>query len=401
MSRLRDVEKPNAYKDLLRKVAQLQVRHPWWTLGMLLVLTLALVGGIAQVRTVASLEQMMPSDVPSIQAFNELRDAGMGQDIIAVVISLDETTTLANPTLSTLDYATYVYVHTLEQELAALTDVHQTQTFAQVLEGGSGSLLSEAQYAQALRQPATKAQLARFVNTDQTSTIILLMSDVSADDERMNALSQSVQDIVRSAGHPPGITVGLTGTPIIQQRLGEVIAHDRELTERISAVFVFLVVALVFGSFAAALVPMVAILLSIIWLYGVMGYTHLPISTLASGVAAMVIGIGVDYSIHLRNKYEYERRKGESVEYAVAETLANTGFVLTVVTIVTAVAFLAFLSGHMPEMGRFGLLMTIGVVLAFFLSVIGLPALFIVEERIRAKLPKSAQAIAIRAGRQG
>jgi len=36
----------------------------------------------------------------------------------------------------------------------------------------------------------------------------------------------------------------------------------------------------------------------------------------------------------------------------------------------------------MPEMGRFGLLMTIGVSLAFFLSVVGLPALFIIEEKI-------------------
>jgi predicted RND superfamily exporter protein len=95
----------------------------------------------------------------------------------------------------------------------------------------------------------------------------------------------------------------------------------------------------------------------------------------------MVIGIGVDFSIHLRNKFEYERKKGESLEYAVEETMANTGYVLTIVTIVTAIAFLTFTLGQMPEMGRFGLLMAMGVTLAFILSVVGLPALFIIEEK--------------------
>ena len=61
--------------------------------------------------------------------------------------------------------------------------------------------------------------------------------------------------------------------------------------------------------------------------------------------------------------------------------MANTGYVLTTVTIVTAIAFLTFMLGQMPEMGRFGLLMAMGVTLAFILSVIGLPALFIVEEK--------------------
>jgi hypothetical protein len=210
----------------------------------------------------------------------------------------------------------------------------------------------------------------------------MIGTDVSADDVRMNLLATRLAEDVASAGKPAATNIRITGTPVIQQRLGAVIEHDRGLTEKLSAVFVFILVAIVFGSLVAAFVPMASIILSIIWLYGAMGYLHLPISTLAGGVAAMVIGIGVDFSIHLRNKFEYERKKGESLEYAIEETMANTGYVLTIVTAVTAIAFLTFLLGRMPEMGRFGLLMALGVTLAFILSVVGLPALFIVEEKI-------------------
>ena len=382
--RLRDLEKPSRLKDALRAIAGIQVRHPFLTMAAVLAVTILLIGGIAQVRTVASLEQMMPRDVPEITAFNDLRDAGLGQDMLAVVISIDPDAREA-PGEDILAYGTYTYVRDLKARLAREDLVLTADGFSDVVEAAAaqaGIQVTPATYDALIADSRVKEALAQFVNPDRTVTTILLSTDVSADDLRMNLLADAIAQDVTAAGQPPGARIAITGTPVIQQRLGEVIEHDRKLTERLSALFVFILVAMVFGSVIAAFVPMASIILSIIWLYGMMGYLGLPISTLAGGVAAMVIGIGVDYSIHLRNKFEYERKKGESLEYAVEETMGNTGYVLTTVTITTGLAFLAFMLGDMPEMGRFGLLMAMGVTLAFILSVIGLPALFIIEERI-------------------
>ncbi len=382
--RLRDVERPSRYKDLLRRIAGVQVRHPLLTLGAILVLTVVLIGGIAQVRTVASLEQMMPRDVEEIAAFNDLRDAGLGQDMLAIVLTIDPDAR-AVPGKDVLSYDTYQFVRDLKTRIAAEDLVLASDAYSDIVDGAARqqgiTTIDEQTYIAIIANPRVRAQLEQFVNEDRTVTTILISADVSADDLRMNLLADTIAQDVDAAGRPAGVRIDITGTPVIQQRLGEVIKHDRELTERLSALFVFIVVAIVFGSIIAAFVPMASILLSIVWLYGMMGYLDLPISTLAGGVAAMVIGIGVDYSIHLRNKFEYERKKGETLEYAVEETMANTGYVLTTVTIVTGLAFLAFTLGQMPEMGRFGLLMAMGTTLAFILSVIGLPALFIIEEK--------------------
>lgn len=397
--RLRDLEKPNRYKDLLRQIAHIQVQHPFLTLAAILAITILLFGGVTQVRTVASLEKMMPTDIEEIAAFNTLRDQHLGQDMLAIVVAMDSGSAVPLHN-SILDYEYYTYVKGLKQTVAAEDNVIAAYAFTDIIDGAArqqlpreetatqtqgdarGMTVTRETYNAIVSDARVLAQLGNFVNDDRTNTIIMISTDVSADDLRMNLLATKLRDDIDSFGRPRSTTVSITGTPVIQQRLGAVIEHDRGLTEKLSALFVFILVAIVFGSIIAAFVPMVSILLSIVWLYGMMGYLHLPISTLAGGVAAMVIGIGVDFSIHLRNKFEYERKKDESLEYAVEETMANTGYVLTTVTIVTAIAFLTFMLGQMPEMGRFGLLMAMGVTLAFILSVIGLPALFIVEEKI-------------------
>jgi hypothetical protein len=45
-------------------------------------------------------------------------------------------------------------------------------------------------------------------------------------------------------------------------------------------------------------------------------------------------------------------------------------------------AFLAFMVGVMPEMGRFGILMAIGIFYSLVFSIFGLPALLVIEEKI-------------------
>lgn len=383
--KLRELEQPSRYKDLLRAIARFQVNNSVLSLAAIIAITIFLLGGISQVRTVASLEKMMPSDVEEIKAFNDLRDNNLGQDMLAVLVEVDSNSAIPAAT-DILDYSYYTYVKHVAKTLSMEDAIISAYAFSDVVDFYASkkgiNVIDGKSYELLLSDPLVKQALTRFTNDERTNTIILLSTDISASDARMDLLSSSIKHTLASLGTPQSTTLSLTGTPIIQQKLGEIIEHDRKLTERISALFVFLLVGIVFGSLAAAIVPMVTIILSIIWLYGLMGYFGLPISTLAGGVAAMVIGIGVDYSIHLRNKFEYEIKKGETLEYAVEETMANTGYVLTTVTIVTAIAFLTFLLGKMPEMGRFGLLMGMGVSLAFLLSVIGLPALFIFEKKV-------------------
>lgn len=381
------------YQKLLKKIALFQVRNPLIALLILLAITIALYGGASKVRTVASMEQMMPPDVEEIKAFNSLRDNYLGQDMIAVVIEIDPESTATNGVLDIRDRRVTEYVNELKELLEESPDILETYASSDVIiyaanqQGNNITKLdryslSDEQYNSILNNAQVKSQLSNYINQDYTTTIIIATTDVSADDSRMILLAKKLSSDIESMGKPPGTRIKLTGTPVIQQRLGELIAEDRESTQTISTILVFIITMILFGTFTSALVPIIVVTLSVNWLYGIMGYSNLPISTLAGGVAAMVIGIGIDYAIHMMNKFKNERKEGKTVEDAIVSAVQNTGTALTGAAVATILAFLAFLLGSMPEMNRFGLLMAIGVGSAFTLALFGLPSLLILEERL-------------------
>ncbi|MGM5483503.1 MAG: efflux RND transporter permease subunit [Nanobdellota archaeon] len=366
---------------MLKKIAHFQVNHPYITLLVILSITLVMQGGVSSVRTVASLEKMMPTDVEEIEAFNRLRDNNMGKDIIAVIIELDRNSSIKGNN-DIRNYEVYDYIKGVSKDLYKEPDVNKIHSFAPFIPENT----TKNDYLNKIRMMEEKT--SQFISNDYTTTMILITTDISADDSRMNSLASKVKKIVDDHGKPSSTKIKLTGTPIVQQKLGELIGKDRKNTKNISTLLVFIITAILFGTLTSALVPIIVVTISITWLYGIMGYFNLPISTLAGGVAAMVIGIGIDYSIHLMNKFKNERKKNLSIKDAIESALQNTGNALTGAAFATIIAFLAFLFGKMPEMNRFGLLMAIGVGSAFILSMFGLPALLIIEEKIIHKIRK-------------
>ncbi len=373
-------------RQYLKSIAYFQTKHPYLVLLLILGISLIAYVGFGQVQTVASLENMMPKNIDEIYAFNALRDQGLGQDIIAVVFQIDkQSTIIQQEPLLRKDF--FIYLEQLESQLHKHTDVLRIQSPTSIFQNDVHTL-SQEEFQDHIRQH--EEQLSQFVSYDEQTAILLLFTDVSATDERMILLAQQVQAELQSLNTPSQLTYQLTGTPIIQQRLGELINADRDATQNISTVFVFIITALIFVSFTTAFVPIIVVTISVLWLYGVMGFFGLPISTLAGGVAAMVIGIGIDYAIHIINRFRNEK-KNVSIPDAIANAVSHTGYALFGAAIATVLAFLAFLVGSMPEMGRFGLLMAIGVSLSFILAIFGLPALLVIEEKIINRFAKSAK----------
>lgn len=354
--------KQSLYARLLARIAQFQVENPLIVLATILVLTLLFLIPAQDVRTVASLEQMMPRDTPEIAAFNDLRDAGLGRDAIAILVRVDTDSAYIRDAIHGPDLDAYVLraEHLLEQESSVLRVEHH------------------------LNNPRHL-----HTNQDGTEVLILAYTDAAADNDRMQRLAERTQEIAHQ-GVPPGTSVHLTGTPIIQQHLGELIQQDQQTTRWWSTVFVLAITAILFG-LSSSVIPILTVTLSVTWLYGTMGLVDLPISTLAGGVAAMVIGIGIDFAIHLMNKFKFERKQGLSIPKAIQQAVVHTGTALSVTALTTGAAFLSFLIGVMPEMGRFGILMALGIFYALILTLFALPALLVLEERIIAYWSKKAR----------
>ncbi len=93
----------------------------------------------------------------------------------------------------------------------------------------------------------------------------------------------------------------------------------------LSVLLAAMVTGLVFRSLAAALISAMPLAFAIAVVFGLMGYLGIYLNTATSMLSSIMIGIGIDYTIHFLFRFRTEIRKGLSDEDAIVKTLSTTG----------------------------------------------------------------------------
>lgn len=105
------------------------------------------------------------------------------------------------------------------------------------------------------------------------------------------------------------------------------------------------------------------IVLVLVWTYGFMGWTGIEVSQIMIVVPVLMIGLSIDYAIHVTMRYR-ERRQDDntlSPRDAMSSELGSLGLALLAVTIVAIIAFLSFITAPMSETREFGIVTAFGI----------------------------------------
>lgn len=98
-------------------------------------------------------------------------------------------------------------------------------------------------------------------------------------------------------------------------------------------------------------------------------------------VPILLIGLGVDYAIHLTSRYREEVGEGESVDGAMSGAVTSVGIALFLATITTVIGFLTNIFNPVPALKDFGILAAVGILVAFLLMLTFVPAMRILLDR--------------------
>ncbi|HUG08168.1 MAG TPA: MMPL family transporter [Acidimicrobiia bacterium] len=98
-------------------------------------------------------------------------------------------------------------------------------------------------------------------------------------------------------------------------------------------------------------------------------------------VPILLIGLGVDYAIHLTSRYREEVGAGRTVDRAMTAAVTSVGVALFLATITTAIGFLTNIFNPVPALKDFGILASVGIVVAFLLMLTFVPALRLLLDR--------------------
>jgi predicted RND superfamily exporter protein len=128
-------------------------------------------------------------------------------------------------------------------------------------------------------------------------------------------------------------------------------------------------------------VTMVPSTLSVAWVLGAMYLLGLSFNVLTSTIAALAIGIGVPYGIHITHRFVEDRRRASQVDEAMRATIMHTGGALAGSAATTAIGFGVLVLSDLAPIQQFGGVSALTIIFALAGSVLVQPSLLVLWDR--------------------
>ena len=178
----------------------------------------------------------------------------------------------------------------------------------------------------------------------------------------------------------PGIShVGLTGTPFTRQATLDATTRALNISLPVALVACFAMLLLWTRSGLFGLVTIIPIALVVSWLYAFMYLAGFHLNFVTATIAAVSIGVGVDFSIHMAERFRQElaRHPEFSREECLRTAASGTGVALAGSAVSSVVGFGVLAFAPMPIVATYGILTAAMIFLAAVASLLVLPSLLL------------------------
>ena len=151
--------------------------------------------------------------------------------------------------------------------------------------------------------------------------------------------------------------------------LVELLQQDFNKLVNLSLVVVFLIVLVSYGRIELALITFIPILLSWLWILGLMGLFGLKFNIVNIIICTFIFGLGIDYSIFVMQGYTQNYEAGLKTIFSYKKSI-----ILSAVTTLLSIGVLAF--AQHPALQSIALLAIIGIVSVIFITFTVQPMLY-------------------------
>ena len=182
----------------------------------------------------------------------------------------------------------------------------------------------------------------------------------------------SIHDKIKAA-MPSSLTVTGTGFVPINRAFNTTLESDLQRAEFVSLPITLLLLILIFATVVAAGLPLGVGVLTIVGGLGAMFFLNrfTDVSQYATNIVTLIgLGVSIDYSLFVVNRFRDELAKGASREDAIAQSMATAGRAITFSGLTAAVgisAMLFYQGTFMASMGAAGA-MVIGIAVLYGLT---------------------------------
>ena len=216
-----------------------------------------------------------------------------------------------------------------------------------------------------------------------TAAIIIAIKHFKEDSKRKEMIENAERAIENR--ETKYTTMTATGLVVVLEDISQRVYED--LLKMVILSFIFVVITMWFfhRTLKILAITSIPVLFSLIWTFGLLRIFDITLTPMVVAAGPILIGIGVDYSLHITNRI-VEFSKKEDFITSVIDAYKTTGKATMLCALTDAIGFSALLIPSLPLIGTIvaiipmrtvGLTMILGVFFCFFFTLILTPPLII------------------------
>lgn len=372
----------------------LGIRHRTIVLLAVVIVTVMTGAGLGRLEVDTSFNSLIPSDEPERLVYQRVMDE-FGSDNKTIIYIQDED--IWSPeklsrldqlvrSLKQIEYVTQVEslfsLRTIEGTLQGEGEAPRIDARL-VLDGVPRSALeAEQARTRALANPLYLGNL--FSDDGSVISIIVTVADREDKQAFSTELYQRMETLLESQrGHFN--RVFQVGPPRINVELRDSLADDFVLLGPLSALVLVASILFFMRSFLAAAIPIFTSGLAIVWTFGVMGWTGVPINILSVMIPSLIIVIGSTEDTHMMAAFfrglaeqkgsMHDQITAEERRIAVGYMARHTGLPMLLTILTTALGFASNLFGNILLIQHFALASTVAIIFNGIITLLVVPPL--------------------------
>ncbi len=432
---------------LLTTIAKFAESRPFIMFGIALVITAIAAGFASNLRLETQFKNMMPQDHPMVQEFNQIIDdySTASMIIIAAQGKEYELKQFADEVAPKIEAMTgYIQridykldrsfflehgfmlqkakdlknSHEMFKDLSSLplikhindnfekTYMHDEESISTKEKENSAVIFLDGirywletieQYAvngNAIDSVEAKTAVDRFLIGDeymisQDKDMLLIFAQPTFTINEINKIVDAEDSIdaviARVSEKYPSIFAGTTGTIALARDEMVAASQDMYLTSIIAFILIIALFIISFRIWSAPVLAGISLLMGIAWTAGFAALTLGSLNIMTSMFSVILIGLGIDFSIHIITVYSESRAAGYSIGESLRFSMSKSGKGITTGGFTTACAFLTLMVSETAGMSEFGIVIGSGVIFCMIATLFALPAMLSLRDKLLIK----------------
>ncbi|MEN8228626.1 MAG: MMPL family transporter [Bacteroidota bacterium] len=368
--------KAKAYKNPLGRFALFVVQKSKIIPRVALAITLIISTGILFLRVDSNEENFFPDKHEVKQAAEIINGKFGGSENISVLFSGDM-----------LDPNVLKRMEVYREDLEKLDAIDLTISFSGVVREISKALNDPgdplydqipptreavAQYMELYSMSGNPEELEQLVDFNYENAHLMIRIN-DANNEIVNEIIEKLEMMASE----DQTMAAIGGYGYVRSELANKVLSGTYYSLGIALLIIFILLSIIFRSAIAGLLGIIPLSISLLILFGLMGLTGIRLDVATALLSSVMIGVGVDYTIHFLWRYREERQQKRIAREAVMITITTTGRGIIFNALSVIVGFVVLIISSFTPIRFFGILVVVSILSCLIGALVVLPALLL------------------------